>query len=296
MFDFSGILFFPVTPYDPHGGVDIARFGEHVQTGIDKGAVALFVACGTGEFAALDDDEAEALVTEAVARAGGRVPVFVGAGGGVGPATTRVARAAAAGANGTLLFAPDGAIAGQEGLVGYVEHIAQRSPLPVIVYQKGALRLDTASAVRIAGMPNVVGLKDGLGDIERVRRQVAAITEVRPDFLFVNGLPTAELTMAAYRAVGVEHYSSAVFAFAPDIAVAFRTALTDGDLDEQRRLIESFFAPFADIRSVRGDYPVSLVKAGVELSGLSVGGPRPPLAPPAAEDVEALRRLVESHR
>jgi 5-dehydro-4-deoxyglucarate dehydratase len=296
LFEFNGILFFPITPYDSSGAVDIAVFSEHVGQRLDEGARAVFAACGTGEFAALNDDEAAAVVAEAVKRSHGRVPVFVGAGTGVGPARRRIDRAAAAGADGVLLFAPECADAGQAGLVSYVQSIAELSPLPIIVYQKGAMRLSTESAARIAQIPNVVGLKDGLGDIERVRRQVAAITEVRPDFLFVNGLPTAELTMAAYRAVGVQHYSSAVFAFAPDIALSFYQALASQDTKKQQHLIDGFFAPFADIRSMRSDYAVSLVKAGVGLSGLKVGDPRPPLAVPAPAHVDSLRSLVERQR
>jgi len=221
LFDFNGILFFPVTPFTADGEVDVAVFGQHVKRGLDKGARIVFAACGTGEYFALDDAEAGRVITEAVARCAGRAPVFVGAGGGVGPARTRIAQAAAAGADGVLLFAPDGLIGGTAGLVEYVTAVAETSELPIIAYQRGAMRFDVPATVQLAGLPQVIGLKEGLGDIELVRRQVATVQEVRPDFVFINGLPTAELTMAAYRSVGVEYYSSAVFAFAPDIAVAF---------------------------------------------------------------------------
>ena len=81
--------------------------------------------------------------------------------------------------------------------------------------------------------PNVVGLKDGIGDVDLMTR---IVTSVRgsghpraAEFLFLNGLPTAEVSARAYRAIGVRIYSSAVHCFAPNIAHTFHRALSTGD-------------------------------------------------------------------
>ncbi|MGV7292081.1 dihydrodipicolinate synthase family protein, partial [Mycobacterium kansasii] len=81
--------------------------------------------------------------------------------------------------------------------------------------------------------PNVVGFKDGTGDLDRVSRIVRAVTDalepLGKPFQFFNGLPTAEVSQQAYRAIGVTLYSSATFAFAPDVALAFYQALETGN-------------------------------------------------------------------
>ncbi|MBT2497925.1 5-dehydro-4-deoxyglucarate dehydratase [Agromyces sp. ISL-38] len=292
----EGLLFFPVTPFRADGAVDLEVFGEHVRGGVERGAGAVFAACGTGEFAALDGTEIDELLAVAVAESAGRLPVFTGAGVGVGPACERIRRAAELGADGALLFPPSGAASGDTGYVGYVERVAAASPLPIIVYQRAGMILSVDAATRIAQLPQVIGLKDGSGKIELVQGQVRAIRAVREDFLFVNGLPTAEVTMPAYRAVGVERYSSAVFAFAPDVALAFHRAFTEHDVAEQQRLLDAFFLPLAQLRSVRPDYAISLVKAGVELRGLAVGSPRAPLGRPEQGVLDALEELLQVER
>ena len=100
----------------------------------------------------------------------------------------------------------------------------------MIVYNRNNARYTEASAIEVAKIPNVIGFKDGTGDLDQVARIVRAVTDaVDKDFLFFNGLPTAETTQQAYRAIGVPLYSSATFAFAPDLALAFYNALESGN-------------------------------------------------------------------
>ncbi|MBB6078761.1 dihydrodipicolinate synthase/N-acetylneuraminate lyase [Streptomyces paradoxus] len=112
-------------------------------------------------------------------------------------------------------------------------------------------------------------------------------------FQFFNGLPTAEMTAPAYRGVGVELYSSAVFAFAPEIALAFHRALADGDDALVSRLLDEFYGPLVALRDEVPGYAVSLVKAGVTLRGLDVGGVRAPLLDPAPEHIARLAKLLD---
>ncbi len=88
---FNGLLFFPITPYLDDGEVDLDELAAHIGRGVDAGAGGVFVACGTGEFSALEPGEYAEVVRAAVAAIGGRVPVFAGAGGPV-PDGTRVQR------------------------------------------------------------------------------------------------------------------------------------------------------------------------------------------------------------
>ncbi|MEU4510540.1 dihydrodipicolinate synthase family protein, partial [Nonomuraea wenchangensis] len=195
------------------------------------------------------------------------------------------ARAArAAGADGLLLMPPYLAQGPAHGFRAYVEAIA--AELPVIIYQRGSVVLEPEAVVELAGVPGVIGLKDGLGDIDRMQRTVLAVRETHPDFLFFNGLPTAELTMPAYRGIGVELYSSAVFAFAPEIAKAY--------LNGDERLLTEFYAPLVRLRGKVPGYPVALVKAGVRLRGLDAGPVRPPLVDVTEEHLAELEALIKS--
>lgn len=176
----------------------------------------VFVACGTGEFHALDDLEFGDVVRTAVEVVAGRVPVYAGAGGSIAQAKRFAVAAQQAGADGLLLLPPYLVEVPQAGLVDYTRAVAGAVDLPVIVYNRNNARFTEESAVAVARIPNVVGFKDGTGNFDQVARIVQAVnTTVDPDFLFFNGLPTAETTQLAFRAIGVPLYSSATFAFAP---------------------------------------------------------------------------------
>ncbi|MFG3201601.1 5-dehydro-4-deoxyglucarate dehydratase [Streptomyces sp. NPDC048192] len=289
-----GPLFFPVTAYGPDGSVGLDAYRAHVRSGIDAGAAAVFACCGTGEFHALLPEEFEACVRVAVEAAGGRVPVVAGAGYGTALAVRYAGLAERAGADGLLAMPPYLVLAGQEGLLRHYRELAAATALPVIVYQRDNAVFTPPTVVELARTDGIAGLKDGLGDLDLMQRIISAQrTEAPGDFLYFNGLPTAEQTQLAYRALGVPLYSSAVFCFAPEIALAYFRALETGDTATVRRLLDGFYRPFVELRAQGRGYAVSLVKAGVRLRGLDVGEVRPPLHEPAEDHVKQLARLIE---
>ena len=275
---FNGLLFFPITPYQSDGEVDVTELAAHVRRGVHAGAGGVFVACGTGEFSALEQDEYAAVVRAAVEAVAGQVPVFAGAGGPVRTARRFADRAKDAGADGILLLPPYLTEASGRGLVGYVRE-ATREDLPTIVYNRANARFNEDSAVTVAGLPQVIGFKDGAGDLDLMARIVRAVRDEGndPSFLFFNGMPTAEVTQRAYRAIGVPLYSSAAFAFAPRVALAYYDALERDDQETLAALERAFYHPLARLRAKGAGYAVSLIKAGVELAGYRSGGVRAPL-------------------
>ncbi|MDK1346055.1 5-dehydro-4-deoxyglucarate dehydratase [Streptomyces sp. 378] len=290
----SGPLFFPVTAFAPDGSVDLDTYRAHVRRGVEAGAAAVFACCGTGEFHALTPEEFEACVRAAVEAADGRVPVVAGAGYGTALAVRYARLAEAAGADGLLAMPPYLVVAGQEGLLRHYREVAAATPLPVIVYQRDNAVFTPETVVGLARTDGIIGLKDGLGDLDLMQRVVSAVrTATSGDFLYFNGLPTAEQTQLAYRALGVTLYSSAVFCFAPEIALAFHRALGTGDDTTVRRLLDGFYGPFVELRAQGRGYAVALVKAGVRLRGLDVGEVRPPLHEPAGDHVKQLAELIE---
>ncbi|MET9848626.1 5-dehydro-4-deoxyglucarate dehydratase [Streptomyces ossamyceticus] len=290
----TGPLFFPVTAYGPDGRIDLDACRAHVRRGVEAGAAAVFACCGTGEFHALTPEEFQECVRAAVTETAGRVPVVAGTGYGTALAERYARLAADAGADGLLALPPYLVLAAQEGLLRHYRRLAAATPLPVIVYQRDNAVLTPRTVVELARTEGIVGLKDGVGDLDLMQRIVSTVRGEAPgDFLYFNGLPTAELTQPAYRGVGVTLYSSAVFCFAPEIAQAFHRALDTGDDPTVRRLLDGFYRPFVDLRAKGRGYAVSLVKAGVRLRGLDVGEVRPPLHEPAEEHVKQLGQLIE---
>ncbi|MGW4072668.1 5-dehydro-4-deoxyglucarate dehydratase [Streptomyces asiaticus] len=291
----DGLLFFPVTAYGPDGALDLEIYRAHVRAGIEAGAGAVFACCGTGEFHALTPEEFHDCVVVAVEEAAGRVPVVAGAGYGTALAIQYAKLAERAGADGLLAMPPYLVVADQEGLIRHYSALAGATDLDIIVYQRDNAVLAPDSVARLAKVPGIIGLKDGIGDLDLMQRVVSAVRADAPDedFRYFNGLPTAELTGLAYRGIGVTLYSSAVFCFVPEVALAFHKALMTGDDETANKLLDGFYRPLVELRNQGRGYAVSLVKAGVRLRGLDVGEVRPPLSEPSPAHVKELAELIE---
>ena len=293
----DGVLFFPVTPFDATGQVDPGLLTEHIASRLDHRPGAVFAACGTGEFHALALDEVDTVVRTAVAATGGQSPVFGGAGGPLPHAVACARAAAAAGAEGLLVLPPYLVGAPPDGLVRYFETVAEASELPIVVYHRANAALTPAVMARLARHPKIIGFKDGVGDMGVAQQIVLEVGATgRTDFLFFNGLLTAELTQAAFRGIGIPLYSSAVFAMAPDIANAFYAAYISGDDAHRELLLQEFYRPLVALRDQVSGYAVSLVKAGVRQGGLPVGGVRAPLLDPTPEHEARLADLLAHAR
>ncbi|WP_433254041.1 5-dehydro-4-deoxyglucarate dehydratase [Streptosporangium sp. CA-135522] len=289
----DGVLFFPVTPFDGDGGLACEMLADHVAEGVASGAGGVFTACGTGEFNALSLREHERAVAVAVSATAGRAPVLAGAGGALPFARECARQAAAAGADGLLLLPPYLVSAPADGLVRYAREVAAVTDLPIIVYQRANARFTPAAAAALARIPNITGFKDGLGDLDLLQRIILAVRDATDrEFTFFNGMPTAEMTVPAYRGLGVTLYSSAVFCFAPEVALGFHRAVTAGDEVLVQRFLGEFYRPLVELRDLVPGYAVALVKAGVRLRGLDVGGVRAPLVDPAPEHVARLETLI----
>ncbi|WP_370672274.1 5-dehydro-4-deoxyglucarate dehydratase [Streptomyces sp. SolWspMP-5a-2] len=284
-----GVLSFPLTSFHPDGTLDPDGCRAHLAAQIATAPGAVFPACGTGEFFSLDEDEYRTVVTLAVEEAAGRLPVVAGVGYGWAQAARFARIAEEAGADALLVLPHYLVAAPQDGLVGQLEQLAARTRLPLIAYQRGQVAFTAETVRRVAALPGVIGLKDGHSDLDRLQR----LTLAAPDgFLFFNGAATAEIQARAYATVGVPAYSSAVHAFAPEIANAFFTALRDGDDPTVDTLLRAFYVPLVELRDRVPGYAVSLVKAAARLRGRPVGPVRAPLTDPSPADLAELTGLL----
>jgi 5-dehydro-4-deoxyglucarate dehydratase len=194
------------------------------------------------------------------------------------------------GAAGILLLPHYLTEAPQEGLAAHVEAVCRSVAIGVIVYNRNVCRLNADTLERLAERcPNLIGFKDGIGDIELM---VSIRRRLGERLAYLGGLPTAEVYAAAYRALGVPVYSSAVFNFIPKTAMDFYEALARDDHRTTGRLLDEFFLPFLEIRTRRAGYAVSIVKAGARLVGREAGPVRPPLTDLLPGELDQLDTLI----
>jgi 5-dehydro-4-deoxyglucarate dehydratase len=286
----NGLLSFPLTDFDKELRFAPKPYAERLEWLMPYGATALFAAGGTGEFFSLEPQEFSEVIKIAVQTCRGRMPIIAGAGGGTTLAIKYAQEAERQGAQGVLLLPHYLTEATQEGLVAHVEAVCRSVKFGVIVYNRGASRFTPASLRILAERcPNLVGYKDGVGDIEKF---VAVQRAMGDRFAYLGGLPTAELFAGAYRAMGCPVYSSAVFNFIPRTAIEFYNAHHARDTATVNRLIDEFFLPYVALRNQGEGYAVSIVKAGATLVGHSAGPVRPPLSELKPAEVDALGHLI----
>ena len=286
----SGLLSFPLTDFDAQLRFEPRGYAGRLEWLMPYGATVLFAAGGTGEFFSLEPTEYAAVIKTAADTCRGRVPIVGGAGGGTTLAIKYAQEAERNGAQGVLLLPHYLTEATQDGLVQHVEAVCKSVKIGVIIYNRGATRLTAASLVRLAARcPNLVGFKDGLGDIERI---VSIRQQLGDRFVYIGGMPTHEVYAHAYKALGVPTYSSAVFNFIPRTAVEFYNAYAAGDTVTTGRLLDAFFLPYLEIRNRGEGYAVSIVKAGATIVGKSAGPVRPPISDLKAAEVEELAALI----
>ncbi|OZM76135.1 5-dehydro-4-deoxyglucarate dehydratase [Pseudonocardia sp. MH-G8] len=287
----SGLLSFPVTHFDADLEFDEPRYREHLawQTGFD--VAGLFAAGGTGEGFSLTPPEIDRVVRAAVDEVGGRVPVVAPATGGTAASAAQARAAQDAGASGVLLFPPYLTEASQRGLVEHVSAVCRATDLGVIVYSRANAVLSDVTVAEVAQRnPNLIGLKDGVGDIERMTRTYARVGD---RLIYIGGLPTAETFALPLLQLGVSTYSSALYNFAPEFALRFYAAVRRQDRDAVYGMLNEFVIPYLDIRDRGRGYAVSIIKAGLTAIGRDGGRVRPPLTDLTDDERGELAMLIQ---
>ncbi len=287
----QGLLSFPLTDFDAQGDFNAKAYAARLEWLAPYGASALFAAGGTGEFFSLTADEFPKIIKTAVDTCRGKVPIIAGAGGPTRFAIQCAQEAERAGAHGILLLPHYLTEAGQEGLIAHVEQVCKSVKFGVIVYNRNVCKLTPESlAILAERCPNLIGFKDGIGDIELMS---SIYMHMGDRFAYLGGLPTAEVYAAAYKALGTPVYSSAVFNFIPKTAMDFYHAVAKDDMATQHRLLRDFFMPYLKIRNKGHGYAVSIVKAGAKLVGHDAGPVRAPLTDLKPDEMDELAALIK---
>lgn len=287
----TGLLSFPVTHFDSEGRFDEGAYRAHCAHMASFPLAGLFTAGGTGEFFSLTPEEVGTVASAAVAAAGGNLPVIAGCGYGTAIAVDIAKRVEKVGADAILLLPPYLIGASQEGLVNHVEAVCRATSLGVIVYNRDNGIVEEDALERLCDRnPNLIGFKDGVGDVELMMRIYARMGD---RLTYIGGLPTAETFAPAYLQMGVTTYSSAIFNFMPEWALGFYAAVRASDHAKVISALQNFVLPYIRLRNRGRGYAVSIVKAGMKIVGRDAGPVRTPLTELTPDQMGELTRLIE---
>lgn len=201
---FTGVGTALVTPFTSDGALDENGVRRLARRQIDEG-VHFLVPCGTtGESPTLSNDERTRIVQICVEEARGQVPVLAGAGGYDTREVIHAARQMErAGANGLLSVTPYYNKPTPDGLVQHYKAIAESTSLPIIVYNvpgRTGCNVDPATLVRLAAIPNIIGVKEASGNMQQACEYVRAVP---PDFIVLSGEDAITVPMMSIGGRGV---------------------------------------------------------------------------------------------
>lgn len=283
--DVRGIISPLVTPFDEAETVDLDAFVAEVRYVLQFAVNGLLVGAATGEGYSLTPDESAALYGAAVEETAGRVPVIAGVlCTSTGDAVGRAKRAAAAGAAAVLATPPYYFAPSDDGIVSHYRALCEEGGLPVLVYNAlPHVPVRPPLMERLAGIPGVIGVKEGLGGnldtlgqlIESVGERIA-VTWSQDNLLFPG------FALGAVGSLG------AMDSILPGHSVETFRAVEHGDLETARKIHRGV------ARVARAAYAASFpagVKATINLQGRPVGQPRRPYRTLTPHDE---RRIAEA--
>ncbi len=282
----QGIIGFGVTPFREDLSVDMDALRQNAAFLAEHCEVVVPLA-GNGEIYSLSPEEHKTIGKAVVEEVRGRKPVLVGVGLTMPIARDLAQAAEAYGADGILVLPPYFTHANDDGLFEYYRSIAQATKLGVILFQTHAVNFSPSLLLRLAEVPNIVGLKDEHGDMDQFVRQWAAASD-RMALLCGVG----EILAPSYFALGVKAFTSGLVNFMPGTCRKILAHLRAGELGEAAQVVDRETMAVYDLRVKRPGYRTLVIKEAMNLCGLNAGRVRPPLAPLPEADRQALRVVL----
>jgi 4-hydroxy-tetrahydrodipicolinate synthase len=277
-----------VTPFTKSGDLDEQAVRRLGRRQIDAG-IHFLVPCGTtGENPTLTLAERIRIVEILADESGGQTPVLAGAGG---YDTRNIIRLAdemrKAGANGLLSVTPYYNKPTQEGLFQHFKAIAESTPLPLVVYNvpgRTGVNVEPRTLLRLAGVPNIVGVKEASGNITQMAEICATVPD---DFIVLSGDDAITLPLMALGGRGI---ISVVSNEIPAEMVRMVEAAERGDF-EAARAVHTRILPLMQVNFVESN-PVP-VKAAMHAMGLVEEVYRLPMCAPKPETREKILKVLK---
>ena len=286
---FSGVIAFPVTPFNSDLSLDTDGLRQNLERLFAHSVCAVVAAGGTGEMYSLTPAEHLQIIQTTVEVARGRVPVIAGVGFGQRLAVELARASALAGADGILAFPPYYPQADDEGMLAYYRAIGEATQLGMLIYSRDWANFGPVMVERLAKIPNLVAWKDGQGDIRRLQ---TIIDRVGDRLYWIGG--AGDDMVPAYYSLGIRTYTSSIATVAPRLSLKLHELAAGGGQDELEPLMHRCVIPLYAMRSRRKGYEVSTMKALMDMAGLHGGPVRPPLVNISPEEQAELRSVLES--
>ena len=284
----KGSLVALVTPMHADGSLDWDRYRALIEFHIANQTDGLVVVGTTGESPTVDFEEHCKLIEVAVQTANGRLPVIAGTGANsTREAVELTASAKKAGADACLLVAPYYNKPGQEGLYQHFKSIAEAVDIPQIIYNvPGRTVADIANdtALRLAQVPNIVGIKDATGNLQRATDLVLRAPK---EFALYSG---DDATAMLFILLGGHGTISVTANVAPKLMHEMCAAALDGQLDAAKSANAKLFGLHEKLFVEANPIPV---KWCVQRMGLIEAGIRLPLTALASTHYASLVEAMQ---
>lgn len=283
---FCGACTAIITPFT-HDGIDFARLKQQIDFQAENHTAAIVIAGTTGENATLESHEFEKLVAFCVRSVGGRMKCIVGIGGNnTAECMNKAEFAAAAGADAVLMTTPYYNKTTQQGLIEHFSSIADRSELPMILYNvpsRTSIGIGFDVYLALSKHPKINGVKEASGDFAMIARLSAECEDLN----LWSGNDDQTVPMMALGAKGVISVASNLIP--AEIAELCDLCIT-GSYAEAREKYRRY-APLC--RMLFAETNPIPIKAAMEMAGTDSGRLRLPLVPMTAGNRFALRREME---
>lgn len=285
---FQGSMVALVTPMHPDGSLDLDAFRKLIDWHVDEGTDGLVVVGTSGESPTVDFDEHFEIIRIAVEHAAGRIPVIAGVGGNsTAEAIALSEHARDVGAQAGLSVVPYYNRPTQEGLYQHFRKIVETVDLPMILYNvpgRCVADMSNETVLRLAEIPNIIGIKDATGDIAR---GALLLRDAPKDFLVISG---DDPTAAALMLLGGHGNISVTANVAPRLMRELCAAAIAGDVFRTREL-NTRLAQLNKVLFVEAN-PIP-VKWAVAEMGLTQLGYRLPMVPLSTQYHDLVRTSLK---
>ena len=281
---FTGVCTALVTPFHESGSIDFDAFSAQIQRQLDSGADALCVCGTTGESPTLSKQEWQDAVLFCIREVRGRVKVIAGTGTNCTETSLERTRFAQDhGADAALLVTPYYNKTTQEGLVRHYEYVAQRTQIPLILYNvpsRTGLSFTAETYARLAQLETINGVKEASGDFTLFTK---TRTRCGDDFHIWSG--SDELTLP-FRTMGAVGVISAAANVIPEVMVSICKSDLNSAAKLQLQYANLLDALFSEVNPIA-------IKYAMQLIGLDSGVLRLPLTPISRENGNKVRAALQ---
>jgi 4-hydroxy-tetrahydrodipicolinate synthase len=283
-----------VTPMQEDGSLDLAAFRALIDFHIEQGTDGIVVVGTTGESPTVNVEEHELLIAEAVKHAARRIPIIAGTGANsTREAIELAAFAKKAGADASLSVVPYYNKPTQEGLYLHFKAIAEAVDMPHILYNvpgRTVADMNNDTVLRLAQIPNIVGIKDATGNIERgsdLLQRAALLNRANGDFAIYSGDDASTLALVLLGAHGSISVTANV---APKLMHEMYVAALNGEVARAREINFRLLGLHRNLFVEANPIPVKWAVARMGLMKNTLRLPLTPLSPTAYAKVEAAMR------